>query len=86
MSDVPPTVVPYTVHPWVVANDRLRAVGWRPEHSNEEAFVAASELPRWREFLHRHRQEVALGGAASGIAGLAGGVTWAIVRRRRRRR
>ena len=86
MSDVPPTVVPYTVHPWVVANDRLRAVGWSPEHTNEEAFVAASELPRWREFLHRHRQEVALAGAAAMISALAGGATWAIVRRHRRRR
>src|SRR5690606_41101228 len=24
----PPGLVPYTVYPWVVANDRLRSLGW----------------------------------------------------------
>lgn len=31
----------YARHPWVVANDRLRSTGWRADHSNEEALVAA---------------------------------------------
>lgn len=39
LGEVPPGVVPYLVHPWVVANDRLRALGWAPRHSNEEAIV-----------------------------------------------
>jgi nucleoside-diphosphate-sugar epimerase len=39
LGDVPPTVVPYLVHPWVVANDRLHALGWRPAHTNEEALL-----------------------------------------------
>src|SRR5207237_463839 len=34
-------VVPYLVHPWVVANDRLVRAGWRPRHSNHEVLVAA---------------------------------------------
>jgi nucleoside-diphosphate-sugar epimerase len=39
LGDVPPTVVPYLVHPWVIANDRLEAAGWRPRHTNEEAIL-----------------------------------------------
>jgi UDP-glucose 4-epimerase len=39
LGDIPPTVVPYLVHPWVVANDRLKAAGWRPQHTNEEAIL-----------------------------------------------
>ncbi len=47
MGDVHPGVVPLLVHPWVVANDRLRATGWAPRHSNEETLVAtADHLPR----------------------------------------
>jgi nucleoside-diphosphate-sugar epimerase len=37
LGDVPPGVVPYLMHPWVVANDRLRALGWAPQHTNEQA-------------------------------------------------
>jgi nucleoside-diphosphate-sugar epimerase len=32
-----PGLVPYARHPWVVANDRLRAEGWAPSYTNEEA-------------------------------------------------
>src|SRR5438094_53409 len=38
----PAEALPWTMHPWVVANDRLRAAGWEPTHTNEEAFVAAA--------------------------------------------
>jgi hypothetical protein len=27
------------MHPWVVSNERLRALGWAPRHTNEEAIV-----------------------------------------------
>lgn len=37
LGDVPPGIVPYLVHPWVIANDRLRAAGWVPRHTNEDA-------------------------------------------------
>ena len=30
IGDVPPGVVPYLVHPWVIANDKLKAAGWAP--------------------------------------------------------
>jgi nucleoside-diphosphate-sugar epimerase len=39
LGEIPPSVVPYLVHPWVVANDRLRALGWRPTHTNEQALL-----------------------------------------------
>jgi UDP-glucose 4-epimerase len=37
LGDVPPGVVPYLQHPWVIANDRLQALGWHPDHTNEQA-------------------------------------------------
>jgi nucleoside-diphosphate-sugar epimerase len=43
LADLPPSAVPYLVHPWVVAVDRLRAAGWSPGHSNEEAVLACVE-------------------------------------------
>ena len=39
LGDVPPGVVPYLMHPWVVTNERLRAIGWTPQHTNEEAIT-----------------------------------------------
>ena len=46
IGDVPPGVVPYLVHPWVIANDRLQAEGWAPRHSNAEAIAeAVASLP-----------------------------------------
>jgi hypothetical protein len=39
LGDVPPGVVPYLMYPWVVTNDRLRAIGWTPRHTNEEAIT-----------------------------------------------
>ncbi len=38
LGPMPPGLVPYTQYPWVVASDRLRASGWEPRWSNEEAF------------------------------------------------
>jgi nucleoside-diphosphate-sugar epimerase len=40
IGDIPPTVVPYLVHPWVVSNERMRALGWSPRWSNEDAIRA----------------------------------------------
>ena len=39
VGDVPPAVVPYLVFPWVVASDRLQALGWTPIHTNEETIL-----------------------------------------------
>lgn len=62
-------LVPYVSHPWVVANDRLKGIGWRPTYTNEEAFVVGTPTPPWRELLMRHRQEMAL--VATGLTAAA---------------
>jgi nucleoside-diphosphate-sugar epimerase len=86
LTDVPPEVLPLVVHPWVVANDRLRAAGWEPRYSNEEALVAGRPGSPWREMSPRRRQEVALAGAGLGLLGLAGGAVAVAARHRRRLR
>jgi nucleoside-diphosphate-sugar epimerase len=40
VGDVPGSILPYLMYPWVLANDRLRAAGWEPVFSNEEAILA----------------------------------------------
>jgi nucleoside-diphosphate-sugar epimerase len=81
---VPSALTPYLEQPWVVANDRLRAVGWEPQHTNEEAFVAAAEPSALQDMSVRRRQQLTLGAAAGGAIAVAGGVA-ALVRRARRR-
>ena len=68
-------IEPYVRHPWVVASDRLRAAGWEPAFSNEEAFVLGHPAPAWQRIAQRRRQELALGvvgAAAMGALGAAG--------------
>lgn len=75
----------YARHPWVVANDRLKADGWIPARSNEEAFVDGTPATTLATLSPRRRQELALG--VSGgvlVVGLAI-ATWAGFRRHARR-
>lgn len=74
LGPTPPELVPYILHPWVVASDRLRAMGWRPQVSNEEACVEAHEVGAWATLSPRRRQELALGVAGVGVAGVAAGL------------
>jgi nucleoside-diphosphate-sugar epimerase len=73
LTSTPPGVVAYRVNPWVVANDRLKAEGWQPEHTNEEAYVLGDRPTGWASVSPRRRQELVLGGLGVGIAGLVGG-------------
>jgi len=82
LQQLPAAVLAYAVHPWVVANDRLRAEGWVPAHTNEEALVATS-AGSWRDLSPRRRQELALGASGAVLAGGAAGVV-ALLRRRHR--
>jgi len=84
LGPIPPGLLPYTEHPWVIANDKLRAEGWVPRHSNEEAYVAGTEGSRWSMLTPKRKQELALG--ASGAALLLSGAGVAFLARRARRR
>ena len=83
LTSTPPDVVPYTMHPWVIANDRLRSTGWEPTSSNDETFVAVNREGWWASLNARHRQDVALGGVTGAMAVLVGVVAWALRRRGR---
>jgi nucleoside-diphosphate-sugar epimerase len=85
IGPTPPELVPYTLHPWVVANDRLTARGWSAQVTNEEACVEAHEAGPWATMSPRRRQELALGVAGAGVVGVATGATM-LVRRWLRRR
>jgi nucleoside-diphosphate-sugar epimerase len=76
-GDAPPSVLPYLVHPWVVANDRLKSAGWKPRHSNDEAILLAT--PTTESGIWPY---VAAGGAVTLGAAIG---TWWLTRRRRRR-
>lgn len=78
-------VASVVANPWVVANDRLRSEGWEPQHTNEEAFVAADEVGRWRAMSPRARQELSLVAVGVAVAVAVGGIVALVVRRRRRR-
>jgi nucleoside-diphosphate-sugar epimerase len=83
LAPVPPGILAYARHPWVVANDRLVATGWQETSSNEEAYVAGHEASAIESISPQRRQELALGALGGALAaGVAG--TVAVVRRRRR--
>lgn len=69
--------------PWVVANDRLRSLGWEPTHSNEEAYVEADRGGPWSRLTPRHRQQLAMG--AAGALAVGALATVALLVRRRLR-
>jgi len=71
---------PYITHPWVVANDRLKAEGWTPAYSNEEVYIAGTSPPLLASLGPQKRQELMLG--AAGVAGVAvAGAAAALARR-----
>jgi hypothetical protein len=72
----PPGVLPYTVHPWVVSNDRLRALGWEPAHTNEEAYVAGHEPRTFDSLDAGSRQRISLGVAGGLVLTTLAGLMW----------
>jgi UDP-glucose 4-epimerase len=40
-SETPPGNLHFALHPWVVANDKLKSVGWKPRYSTRETFEIA---------------------------------------------
>ena len=86
VAPIPPGVVPYTSHSWVIASDRLRALGWAPGYSNEEAWVVSHNPSPFDRFPARRRQELALAIAALGVVSGVGIVVWLLRRLHRPRR
>ena len=85
VSPIPPGIVAYTSHSWVVANDQLRALGWRAEYTNEEAWVVSHDPGPMERLPARRRQELAL--AVAGMVGLTvlvGLISFIVGLRRRR--
>jgi hypothetical protein len=84
----PAEALPWVSNPWVVANDRLRATGWVPERSNEEALVSSDNRSHWSDLPPSRRQEMALVAAGAGVVAVIGGAVagaLAVVSRARRR-
>ena len=82
---IPPGLLPYTLEPWVISNDRLRATGWTPTVTNEQTYVESTDAPWWTMVSPKRRQELALaGGALALVAAVLAGL--AVGRRRFSRR
>ncbi|MBI5090605.1 MAG: NAD-dependent epimerase/dehydratase family protein [Actinobacteria bacterium] len=85
---IPPGLRSYTRSPWLVANDRLKARGWRPTVTNEQAYVEGTEAKWWTMITPKRRQELSLGALVVGGVGVIATIVAVIrsVRRRRARR
>lgn len=77
---IPPGLRSYTRAPWLVANDRLKAHGWVPTVTNEQAYVEGTEAKWWTMVTPKRRQELALGGMV--LAAIAVAATIAALARR----
>jgi nucleoside-diphosphate-sugar epimerase len=78
---IPPGLRSYTRYPWIVANDKLRAEGWVPAVTNEQAYVEGTEAKWWTMVTPKRRQEITLGGMVAiallgAIVGVVMGRRW----------
>ncbi len=76
LAPTPPGVVPYTACPWVVASDRLRALGWSAAYSNEEAWVVSHDPGLLETVTAKRRQQVLLGVLCAVVVTVAGLIAW----------
>jgi nucleoside-diphosphate-sugar epimerase len=68
---IPPGLRSYTRDPWIIANDKLRAEGWAPTVTNEQAYVEGTEAKWWTMVTPKRRQEIALGTMVGGLVAIA---------------
>ncbi len=83
---VPLEAQAYATHPWVVAPDRLKAAGWVPGYSSEEALVATDDRLHWDDLPPGRRQNlnlVVVVLVSTMLGATVAGVIAALVRRRR---
>jgi UDP-glucose 4-epimerase len=76
IGEVPPTVLPYLLHPWVVATDRLEALGWRAQHTNEETLLETHEALAEASPPVAATAAIGAGVVAVGVAGALVGRRW----------
>jgi nucleoside-diphosphate-sugar epimerase len=67
---IPPGLRSYTHEPWTVANDKLRAEGWEPTVTGEQAYVEGTEARWWTHITPKRRQEIALGAMVVVVLGV----------------
>jgi hypothetical protein len=63
----------------------LRAEGWSPTVTNEQAYVEGTEAKWWTMVSPKRRQEIALGGLTTLLVAV-GIIVWRAVRRAHRKR
>jgi nucleoside-diphosphate-sugar epimerase len=73
---------PWSIHPWVIANDRLKATGWNPRSTSAEVIVASRAPSALATLFARKRQEVTIIAVAVSGLGLAGSVLHVLRRRK----
>ncbi|MGH9105747.1 MAG: NAD-dependent epimerase/dehydratase family protein [Acidimicrobiales bacterium] len=67
----------YAEHSWVVSGDKLRATGWAPEYSSEQALVVSDVRGHWEDLPQNRRVSLTLAGVAAAVlAAGAGSVAW----------
>jgi nucleoside-diphosphate-sugar epimerase len=88
LTPAPATDLQYVMHPWAVSTERLKAIGWRPQYTNTEAFQALlQEIAGHHAALARRlgkKDAATTLGAAGATVALVG--TAALVRRARKKR
>lgn len=76
----PPEAEAYADHPWVVAADRLRSLGWSPAHTVEEAVVATTSCSTLASLSPGRRREALLGVTTALLAAVVSTVVALVVR------
>ena len=66
--------------------DKLKAAGWRPTVTNEQAYVEGTEAKWWTMVSPKRRQELALGGMVAVLLWVSVVIARAVHRVRMRRR
>lgn len=80
---IPPGLRPYVRSPWLVSNGKLRAEGWVPSVTNEQAFVEGTETKWWTMLTPKRKQEIALVAMVLVLVNVIAGVVFAVRRRSR---
>jgi nucleoside-diphosphate-sugar epimerase len=85
-AGAPKAAQAYRTYPWVVAPDRIKAAGWVPRYSSEEALVDTDPRVHWDDLPPGKRQNYTLLvaiAAAVGVAAATGSGAVLLVRHRR---